>query len=119
MGFKGINIRWKEHQLAESSSQILLVCMPNVFDKQGFEKEVWYCLEEMEISLCNKGKLDTSLLTVSLPKFVVTWHQNKQGKGQNKTEQHLSLNDLDGFKQKGCLVCTVEAAVDMWPCFRP
>ncbi len=88
-------------------------------DRQGFEEEVRYCLKEMEISLCNKGKLDTSLLTVPLPNFVVTWCQNKQGKGQNKTEQFLSLKDLDGFKQNGCLVCTVEAIVDTWPCFGP
>jgi hypothetical protein len=93
--------------------------MPNVFDRQGSEEEVRYCLKEIEISLWNKGKLDTSLLTVPLPNFVVTWHQNKQGKGQNKTEQCLSLNNLDGFKQKDCLVCTVEAAVDTWPCFGP
>jgi hypothetical protein len=115
----GINIRWKEHQLAESSSQVLLVCMPNVFDRQGFKEEVRYHLKEMEISLCNKGKLDISLLTVPLPNFVVTWCQNRQSKGRNKTEQRLSLNNLDRFKQKGCLVCTVEAAVDTWPCFGP
>ncbi len=95
------------------------MCVPNVFDRQGFEEEVQYCLKEMEISLCNKGKLDASLLTVPLPNFVVNWHQNKQGRGQNKTEQFLSFNNLDGFKQKGCLVSTVEAAVDTWPCFSP
>ncbi len=103
----------------ESCSQVLLVCIPNVFDRQGFEEEVQSRLKEMEISLCNKGKHDTTLLTVPLPNFVVTWCQNKQGEGWNKTEQRLSLNNLDGFKQKGCLVCTVEAAVDTWPCFGP
>jgi hypothetical protein len=69
--------------------------MPNVFNRQGFEEEVQCCLKEMEIRLCNK---DTSLLTVPLPDFVVTWCQNKQDKGQNKIEQCVSLNNLDGFK---------------------
>jgi hypothetical protein len=115
----GINICWKEHQSVESSSQFLLVCVPSVFDSQGFEEEVRYRLKEMENSLCGSGDLPTSLLTEPLPPLMVTWRQNKQGKGQNKTEQHLSLNDLEWFKQKGCLICTVEAAVDTWSCFGP
>ncbi len=41
----GINIRWKEHQSAESSSQVLLVCVPSVFDRQGFKEEVRYHLK--------------------------------------------------------------------------
>ncbi len=113
----GLNIRWKEYQSAELSSQVLLICVPNLFDREGFLEEVRYQLKEIENRLCAKGKLNTTLLSKPLHELVITWQQNKQGKGHNKAEQKLSLNDLDAFRQKGCLICTVEAAIDTWPCF--
>ncbi len=77
----GISLHWKEHQSAESSSQVLLIYFLSVFDREGIEEEVRYRLKEIKIWLCTKGKLDTTLLTIPLPDLVITWHQNKQGKG--------------------------------------
>ncbi len=84
-------------------------------DREDFEEEVRYRLKEIKIWMCTKGKLDTTLLTIPLSDLVITWHQNKQGKGRNKSEQRLLLNNLEGFQQKGCLICTVEGAVNTWP----
>ncbi len=97
----------------------ILLCVPNVFDREGFEEEVGYHLKDIKMQLCTKGKSDTSLLTVPLPDLATTWCQNKQGKGRNKTKQPLLLNNLEGFQQKGCLICTVKAAIDTWPHLGP
>ncbi len=51
---------------------------------------------------------------MTLPEIKISWQQNKQGKGKSKAEKDLSLNDLVGFQQNGCMVCTVEAAKKDW-----
>ncbi len=51
---------------------------------------------------------------MTLPEIKILWQQNKQGKGKSKAEKDLSLNDLVGFQQNGCMVCTVEAAKKDW-----
>ncbi len=57
---------------------------------------------------------------VPLPKIKVSWRQSKQGKGQSKAEQDLSLNLLgQPFQQNGCPVCTVNASEGSWKCLGP
>jgi hypothetical protein len=38
----GISVQWKKHQSSKSGSQVLLICIPNVFNREGFEEEVCY-----------------------------------------------------------------------------
>ena len=51
----GLQVRWKDHQSAESSAQILIINVPNVFDKGGIESEIVWHLMEIEKSLLKKG----------------------------------------------------------------
>ncbi len=51
---------------------------------------------------------------MTLPEIKISWRQNKQGKGKSKAEKDLSLNNLVGFQQNGCMVCMVEAAKKDW-----
>jgi hypothetical protein len=109
MNDTGLSIRWKEHQSAESNAQVLLMCCPPIFDRQGVEEEIVFHLSQIEKDLIRKGKLPSDLSGVVLPKIKVSWRQNKQGKGKNKAEQGLSMNDLEAFQHNGCVVCTVKA----------
>ncbi len=70
----GLSVWWKEHQLAESRSQIMLVCMPLVYGHDGFHEEVMFQLKEAEKRLIFHKKLPQELADVPLPKIVVTWH---------------------------------------------
>jgi hypothetical protein len=44
----GIQIRWKEHQSAESNAQIMIMCVPNIFDRVGLEEEVIWHLKDVK-----------------------------------------------------------------------
>ncbi len=63
--------------------------------------------------------LTSEYLGFLLPEIRVAWQQNKQGKGENKAENNLSLNKLSAFQENGCLVCTMEAAEGSWLRLRP
>ncbi len=109
MNDTGLSIRWKEHQSAKSNAQVLLMCCPPIFDRQGVAEEIVFHLTQIEKDLIRKGKLPSNLSGVALPEIKVSWHQNKQGKGKNKVEQGLSMNDLVAFQHNGCMVGTVKA----------
>jgi hypothetical protein len=114
MSESGLLIWWKEHQSADSSAQILLMCCPAIFDKHGIEEEIMYHLKTMEKDLIRKGELPSTLSMEPLPQIAVSWHQNKQGRGRSQAKQVLCLNNLEAFQQNGCMVCTVEAEEGTW-----
>jgi hypothetical protein len=87
MSGTGITVRWKEHQLADSSSRILIMCVPNVFDKEGLKEELLFHMKAVERKMVTKGKLLTSLLTEPIPLITLAFQQNKQGRGRNQEEQ--------------------------------
>ncbi len=100
--------------MADSNAQVLLMCCPAVFNKQGIEEEIVFHLKAMEKDLIREGSLPSALLTEPLPQIAVSWHQNKQGRGRNQAEQSLCLNNLEAFQRNGCLVCMVEAEEGSW-----
>jgi hypothetical protein len=51
----GLQIRWKEHQLADSSAQVFLLNVPPVLDRAGVEGEIIWHLTELEKGLLKKG----------------------------------------------------------------
>jgi hypothetical protein len=110
-----LQIRLKEHQLADSSAQVLLMNILPVLNRSGVEGEILWHLAEIEKGLLKKGCLPTEYIGVPLPEFKVSWRQNKQGKGKNKAEKDLILHKLAAFQENGCLVCTVEACEGSWP----
>ncbi len=69
--------------------------------------------------MLKKGLLPAEYVGVPLPEIKVSWRQNKQGKGKNKAEKDLTLNNLSMFQENRCLVCTVEAGEGSWPCPGP
>ncbi len=111
----GLQIQSKEHQLADSSAQVLLMNVPPVLDRSGVEGEFLWHLSEIEKGLLKKGHLPTEYIGVPLLKIKVLWRQNKQGKGKNKAKKDLTLNKLATFQKNGCMVCTVEAWEGSWP----
>jgi hypothetical protein len=79
-----LQIRYKEHQSADSNAQILLMCVPNVFDWEGVEGEILWHFAEIEKSLLKKGALPAEFVGKPLTEIRVLWHQNKQGKGRSR-----------------------------------
>jgi hypothetical protein len=73
----GLQIWYKEHQSADSNAQILLMCVPNVFDQEGVEGEILWHFAEIEKSLLKKGALPAEFFGEPLPEIRVSWHQNK------------------------------------------
>jgi hypothetical protein len=67
MSDSGLLIRWKEHQSADSSAQLLLMCCPAIFDKGGIEEEIIFHLKTMEKDLIRKGSFPSTLSTEPLP----------------------------------------------------
>ncbi len=115
----GLQVWWKDHQSADLSAQVLLMNVPPVLDRAGVEgKFIWH-LAEIEKGLLKKGLLPVEYVGVPLPEIKVSWRQNKQGKGKNKAEKDLTLNNLSAFQENGCLVCTVEAGEGSWPRLAP
>jgi hypothetical protein len=114
MNGTGITVRWKEHQSADSSSQILIMCVPNIFDKEGLKEELLFHMKAVERKMVAKEKLPASLLTEPIPLITMAWQQNKQGRGRNQEEQQLSLNSLDAFNKNRCLVLSIKTAEGTW-----
>ncbi len=110
----GIQVRWKPHQSADSSVQVQIMCCPNVFNKEGLTKELLFHMKEVEKKLMAKGWLSYTLVDEPLPPISIQWWQSTQGKGRNKREKQLLLNNLPAFGQIGCLVLTVETEEGTW-----
>jgi hypothetical protein len=113
----GLQVRWKEHQSAESSAQVLLMNVPAVLERGGVENEILWHLSEIKKKLLKRGTLPLEYVGIPLPNIKVLWRQSKQGKGRSKAERDLSLNLLgQPYQQNGCLVCTVKVAKSSWKC---
>ena len=69
----GLSIRWKEHQSAEFSAQILLMCCPPMFDRKVIDEEICFHLHLIEKDLIRKGKLSPNFIGVPLPDIKVSW----------------------------------------------
>jgi len=115
----GIQVRWKPHQSAESSAQAQICCSPNVFEREGLTEELIYNMKLVEKKMCNKGQLSMDLYDEPLPAMHISWRHNSQGKGRNKRERKLSLNDLEAFGQNGCQVLSIETEEGTWSRFGP
>jgi hypothetical protein len=115
----GIQMRWKSHQSADSSAQVQIFCCPSIFKREGLTKELTYNLNMVEKKMCNKGQLPMDLHDKPLPVMYISWRQNSQGRGQNRRERQLSLNNLEAYGQNGCLVLSIEMEESTWPCFGP
>jgi hypothetical protein len=76
----GLQVQWKDHQLPDSSAQVLLVNVPPVLDRVGSESKIMWHLAEIEKHLLKKGLLPAEYIGVSLPNINIWWRQNKQGK---------------------------------------
>ncbi len=99
----GLQVQWKEHQLAESSVQVLLMNVPAVLERGGVENEILWHLSEIKKKLIKRGTLPLEYVGVPLPNIKVSWRQSKQGKGRSKAECDLSLNLLrQPYQQNGC-----------------
>jgi hypothetical protein len=83
----GLQIRWKEHQLVDTSAQVLLMNVPPILDCSGVEGEILRHLLEIEKGLLKKGRLPTEYIRAPHPEIRVSWRQNKQGKGKNKAKK--------------------------------
>ena len=88
----------------------MLMCVPNVSNQEGIEGEIFWHFSEITKSLLKKGVLPSEFVGEPLPEIRVAWRQTKQGKGRNKAERSMSLNNLPGYCQNGCLACSVEAS---------
>ncbi len=73
MNGTGITVRWKEHQSVDSSSQILIMCVPNLFNKEGLKKELLFHMKAVERKMVAKGKLPASLFTEPTPLITMAW----------------------------------------------
>jgi hypothetical protein len=101
-------VHWKPHQSADSSAQVQIMCCPNVFNKEGLTKELLFHMKEVEKKLMAIGWLLYTLMDEPLPPISIQWQQGTQGKGWNKREKQLLLNNLPAFGQIGCLVLTIK-----------
>jgi hypothetical protein len=112
-------VHWKPHQSADSSAQVQIMCCPNVFNKEGLTEELLFHMKEVEKKLMAKGRLSYTLMDEPLPPISIQWRQSTQGKGRNKREKQLLLNNLPAFGQIGCLVLTVEMEEGTWASLGP
>jgi hypothetical protein len=115
----GIKIDWKRHQSSESSSQIIIVGVPKGHCWAGAAYQIRYWLKDVEKKMCTQDKVDSALLDVPLPEFVVHWAGSKKGRSRNKAEEKYSLNNLQLFRDNGCFMLNIEASPDAWPCIVP
>ena len=93
----GVNIIWKHHQCAESSTQIIIFIGPCRLCWSDTEFQIRYYLKKIEKKLCDKGKLISDLFDKDLPaltKLTIHWAHHKKGKSQNKAETRLSLSSM-------------------------
>ena len=64
---------------------------------------------EIEKGLPKKGILPKEYVGAPFPEIIVSWRQNKQGKGRSQQEKKLSLNKLSAFKENRYPIFIVEA----------
>jgi hypothetical protein len=95
------------------------MCFPNLFDKDGLTQELVGNLKEGKLKLIRKRSVSSDFMDKPLPTFNILWCQNTQGKGRNKGEKLLSLNNLPSFIHNGCVVCTIEMGEGTWAQLRP
>jgi hypothetical protein len=69
----GLQVWWKDHQSAESSTQILLMNVPLVLDRGSIKGEIIWHLTKIEKGLLKKGVLSSEYVGVQLPEIRVTW----------------------------------------------
>ena len=91
---------------------IVITCL--VFDKRGIESEIFWHLMEIEKRLLKKGILPMEYAGVLFLEIIVSWRQNKQGKGRSQQEKKLPLNKLTVFKENGYSIVTVDAVDGSW-----
>lgn len=115
----GLSLKWKPHQSAESSTQIIIMGVPRAFCYQGVQEQLEHHLKETEKRLISKGKLDLDNYDKPLPQMVISWKQNKKGKNKNQREARLSLNNIPEFANNGCFVLNIEASPDDWQRMAP
>ncbi len=115
----GIQVRWNPHQLADSGAQVQIMCCPDLFDKEGITKELLFHMKEVKKKMIMKGQLPSTLIDDPLPLISISWQQSTQGKGRNKREKLLLLNNLPSFGQNGCMVLTIKTEEGTWACFGP
>ncbi len=115
----GIQVRWKPHQSADSSAQVQIFCCPSIFEREGLTKELIHNLKTVKKKLFNKGHLSIDLHDEPLPAMYILGRQNSQGRGQNRRERQLSLNNLEAYSQNGCLVLSIKMEEGTWPRFGP
>jgi hypothetical protein len=99
----GVQVQWKAHQSADSSAYIRIICCPTLINKDGLTQELVRNLKEVKLKLIRKGFVSSDFMDEPLPTFYILWRQNTQGKGRNKGEKLLSLNNLPLFIQNGCV----------------
>jgi hypothetical protein len=110
----GLQVRWKDHQSANLSAQVLLMNVPPALDRAGVESKTIWHLTETKKGFLKKGVLLTEYVGIPLPEINISWHQNKQGEGKNKAKKDLSLDKLSSFQKYCCLICTVKATKGSW-----
>ncbi len=66
-----LQVQWKEHQLAESSAQDLLMIVPTVLERGGVEGEILWHLSEIKKKLPKRGTLPLEYVGVLFPDIKV------------------------------------------------
>jgi hypothetical protein len=78
----GLQVWWKDHQLAESRAQVLLINVPLVLDRGGVEGEIIWHLMEIEKVSWRKEFFHQSMMASSYPRL--GWLGNRTNKGKGK-----------------------------------
>ncbi len=81
----GIQIRWKEHQSAELNAQIMIMCVPNIFDRVGLEEEVIWHMKDIKKSLIKKEQYLPSSSVYPFQRL--RYHGNRTNKGRGRAKQ--------------------------------
>ncbi len=79
MSGSGLQVRWKEHQSAELSVQVLLMNVPSVLEQGGVESKILWHLSEIKKKFLKRGTLPVEYVGVPLPKIEVLWRQTNKG----------------------------------------
>jgi hypothetical protein len=64
----------------------MIMCIPNIFDREGLEGELIRHLKDIKKSLIKKGTISSKLIGIPLPEIRILWRQNKQ---KSKAEKDL------------------------------
>lgn len=115
----GLVARWKRHQSAESSSQIIIPAVPRDHCPHGIKEQLLWHLKDIEVKLITKGKVDHNLIDTPLAQFEIDFKNTKKGRSRNSHEAKLSLNNLQEFRKNGCYILTIEGSPEDWPRMAP